>query len=129
MTFLKLQFHLWTSIAPHDTNKLIFRFYGTFKVLQKVGRVAYKLDLPSNAKIHMVVHVSQLKKQVPVLRKVTQDLSLVCTDPTLALLPTTVLKHALVSRASATAAHLRLQWGDLPVHMDMATWEDEADLR
>lgn len=62
MVFLKLQPHVQSSLAPRGNNKIIFRFYGPYRILQRVGSVAYKLDLPPQAKIHPVVHVSQLKK-------------------------------------------------------------------
>ena len=41
--------------------KLLPRYIGPFKILKKIGEVAYQLDLPSVLKIHNVFHVSRLR--------------------------------------------------------------------
>jgi hypothetical protein len=43
--------------------KLLLRFIGLFKILEKRGEVAYQLELlPQLSDVHDVLHVSQLKK-------------------------------------------------------------------
>jgi hypothetical protein len=58
---------------PRSKNKkLTYKYFGPFKILKKVGKVAYRLYLPEEARIHSMFHVSLLKKwvrRVPLLNQ------------------------------------------------------------
>ncbi len=45
-------------------NKLSPKYYGSYKVLQKIGIMAYKLQLPESSRVHSVFHVSCLNKVI-----------------------------------------------------------------
>jgi len=45
-------------------NKLSPKYYGPYKVLQKIGTMTYKLELPASSQVHLVFHVSGLKKVI-----------------------------------------------------------------
>ena len=48
------------------TRKLRARFVGPFRVMERVGKTAYRLDLRGRFKdVHNVFHVSQLCKHIP----------------------------------------------------------------
>ena len=43
-------------------NKLSPNYYDPYKVLQKIGTMAYKLELLASSRVHPIFHVSRLKK-------------------------------------------------------------------
>ena len=61
-----LRFHPYkqTTIKGKCLEKIKPIFYGPYKVIQRVGEVAYQLELPMGRKIHNVFHVSCLKKVI-----------------------------------------------------------------
>jgi hypothetical protein len=60
--YLKLQSYVQQSLMKRSNHKLAYKYYGPYLITQKVGKAAYKLQLPESAQIHPVVHVSQLKR-------------------------------------------------------------------
>jgi len=60
---LRLRPHCQVSARenPHISGKLAKHFYGPFQVMEVIGKVAYRLQLPPDAKIHLVFHCSILK--------------------------------------------------------------------
>lgn len=60
----KLRPYRQQSLSQKALYKLGSRFYGPYKILKRIGEVAYKLELPAEAQIHPVIHVSQLKRKL-----------------------------------------------------------------
>ncbi|GKB31446.1 hypothetical protein Tco_0870847, partial [Tanacetum coccineum] len=56
--YLKLQPHKKVSIRHGQQHKLSSKYYGPFKVAERIGEVAYRLKLPSSSQIHPVFHIS-----------------------------------------------------------------------
>ena len=62
--YLRLHTYKQTTIKGKGSEKLKPRFYGPYKVIRKVGEVAYELELPMGSKVHNVFHVSCLNKVI-----------------------------------------------------------------
>jgi len=122
LVYLKLQPFIQSFVAIRLNHKLSFRFFGPYRILQKVGSVAYKLDLPADAKIHPVVHVSQLKKHISSQVQVSSDLSAIPLDPSTELVPIAVIDSKIVEHGSSLVTKLLIHWSDLPA--TLATWEE-----
>jgi len=69
--FVKLQPYIQSSLSQRANQKLSFKFFGPYRVLARVGTMAYQLELPASSSVHPVFHVSQLKKSVGAHHTVT----------------------------------------------------------
>jgi hypothetical protein len=56
--FLKLQPYVQSSLADRSHQKLTFKFFGPFHIIEHIGSEAYRLELPSSSFVHLVFHVS-----------------------------------------------------------------------
>jgi hypothetical protein len=62
LVFLRLQPYRQSSLKKSGAEKLRPHFYGPYKVIRRVGEVAYDLELPEGNRFHNTFHVSYLKK-------------------------------------------------------------------
>jgi hypothetical protein len=107
LVYIRLQPYIQTSVAARSNHKLSYKYFRPFKILQKVGAVAYKVDLPSDARIHPVLHVSQLKKYVPPSAVVESDISILSSEDDHQ--PIHILESRLISRGSKTIQQLKVR--------------------
>ena len=49
-------------LLNQPSKKFRSRFIGPYKIIEKISSQAFKLDLPSNMKVHPVFHISLLKE-------------------------------------------------------------------
>ena len=122
--FLRLQPYIQSSVVRRASHKLAFKFFGPYSVIERVGLVAYKLDLPAGSRVHPVFHVSQLKQCVG---DGVQVSPLLPPPDALFQVPERVLQQRLRRRGHRTITQVLVQWsGDVAAH---ATWEDLERLR
>lgn len=62
--YIKLRSYRQSTLFIHKYPRLAPRFIGPFQIIERIGPVAYKLDLLANVDIHPVLHVSQLRRAV-----------------------------------------------------------------
>lgn len=101
MVFLKLQPYIQNSVVVRSNQKLAYKYYGPFRVVARVGQVAYRLELPEASKIHPVIHVSQLKNVLGPHIQVQNDLR--NADP-LMQIPFKVLQRRMIRKGASTVS-------------------------
>lgn len=107
-----------------SNNKLAAKYYGPFKVIVAEGKAAYKLQLPRQAKIHNVFHVSQLKTfhgELPHKASITTW----AEDNIESLFPAAILDKRVLKRGTEEHEQLLVQWRGNPIHE--ASWMDVAE--
>ncbi|GAU44853.1 hypothetical protein TSUD_112270 [Trifolium subterraneum] len=123
---VKLQPYRQISLSGAKYHKLAKRYYGPFLILERIGKVAYRLSLAPHSKIHDVFHCSLLKPhEGPPLTNIDQ------------LPPYSINHHPLVTPLAIVGSQDRLikgrveryvlvQWQGLS--LEDTTWENWKDL-
>ncbi|WVZ50877.1 hypothetical protein U9M48_002086 [Paspalum notatum var. saurae] len=120
---------LWCTKRFHTRGKLAPRYIGPFRIKQRVGDLAYELELPEHlSRVHPVFHVSQLCK---CLRLPEDQISLEVVDlqDNLEYLeyPVQILDRAEKGTRRTRIPVCKVLWNN---HTEReATWEKESDLR
>jgi hypothetical protein len=128
--------HVYLKVSPMKgmkrfkvKGKLSPRYIEPFPILEKCGKVTYKLDLaPSLAGVHDIFHVSQLKKclKAPV-DIVLPEVAPLDTDLTYPEHPIKILDQKSHVTRRKTIKFYKIQWSN---HTEgEATWESEDFLR
>ena len=115
MVFLRIS--PWKGVLRFGKRgKLSPRYIGPYRIVERIGEVAYRLELPSDLdRIHDVFHVSMLRKYIP-------DPSHVLTEQ-----PVQILDRREQVLRNKTIPLVKVLWRSHTV--EEATWEHEEQMK
>lgn len=126
MVFLKLLPYRQKTITNRLCLKLAAKYFGAYKVLERIGKVAYKLDLHAETKVHPVFHVSLLKNHIGNAAVQTQ-LPLMDVDGTIMKEPIAILDRRMTKKKGRVIMEVMIQWrNSFP---EDAMWETFQDIQ
>jgi hypothetical protein len=112
----------------HVKGKLAPWYVGPYRICKRIGKLAYKLELPEELTgVHPVFHVSQLRKCLKLLEEQVHTDALDIQD-TLECreYPVQILDRATMETRSTTIPMCKVLWSN---HTEReATWEKESEL-
>jgi hypothetical protein len=113
----------------NQKGKLSPKFIGPYDIVERVGDLAYRLNLPANlGRVHDVFHVSQLKKYIADPSHVL-DPEPVELDPALSYeeQPVKILDHKTRETRNKSVKLVKVLWTNH--QSEEATWEAEDEMR
>ncbi|KAJ1704458.1 hypothetical protein LUZ63_004237 [Rhynchospora breviuscula] len=126
LVLLKLQPFRQVSLRRHSSHKLSLRYYGPYKVPDRIGPVAYRLELPSTSRIHPVFHCSLLKPYKEEATTTIHPLPESIVEHQPVHFPVAVFQKRTVLRNTKEVNQVLVQWSDLS--LEEASWKDEDSL-
>ncbi|WMV41852.1 hypothetical protein MTR67_035237 [Solanum verrucosum] len=109
--------------------KLSPRYVGPYRILKRIDKVAYELELPANlAVVHPVFHISLLKKCVGDPASVVPLETVVVKDShSYEDVPVQILDRQVRRLRNKEVASIKVWWKSQSV--EGATWEAEAAIK
>jgi hypothetical protein len=126
--FLKLS--PWKGVLRFGKRgKLSPRFIGPYQITERIGPVAYRLDLPDElSRIHDVFHVSMLRKYITDPSHVLESQPVQLKENlTYEVKPVEILDRKEQVQRGKAISFVKVLWENQTI--DEATWEDEDQMR
>jgi hypothetical protein len=124
--YLKLRPYRQHSLTQTPYSKLSKRFYGPYKILERIGNVAYKLALPPSSKLHPVFHCSLLKLHQGPLPNTRAELPPAYVDHHPIIEPLAILDSKMDNLTTPPTRFVLVQWKGLAP--EDTSWENWMDL-
>lgn len=124
LVYVKLQPYLQNSVEVKDNSKLSPLYYRPYRILDKVGEVAYRLELLAQSQIHPTFHVSKLRGTVKSGQCVAT--SLPDGENVLKVLEY-ILDRKTAKRENREVTNVLVKWSNSD--LKSATWEFLIDLQ
>ena len=109
--------------------KLSPRYIGPYRIIRRVGQVAYELELPSELEsVHPVFHVSMLRKCIgDPTRVVPTDDVQITEDLSYEEIPVAILDRQIRNLRNKEVASVKVLWRSKNV--EEMTWESEEEMK
>ena len=125
LVYVKLQPYRQQYVVHRFCPKLFAKFFGPYQVLERIGKVAYKLALPAGTRVHPVFHVSQLKQHIG-HAMVQSALPVLDGEDLISKEPVQILERRIRKRGNQAVTQVLVQWSNS--FPEDATWEYLPDL-
>lgn len=126
---VKLCPHCQLSAVGSSYSKLPKCFYGPFKIVEQIGNIAYKLELPEGSRIHPIFHYSILKPfhQSRTVAGPPIALPPITIDNQLVITPLAILDTHWIHSTSKPQLMVLVQ--RIGLSLDDTSWQDLASLK
>ena len=126
LVYLKLQPYRQQITFRRAYQKLACKFFGPFPIEKWVGVVAYKLKLPEGAHLHLVFHVSLLRKKLGDKADTSRELPPIDEEGTIVITPEAILDTHWIPHGARFIEERLVKWKHLSI--DDATWKPTDEL-
>ncbi|XP_072064358.1 uncharacterized protein [Arachis hypogaea] len=122
LVLVKLQPYRQHSVALRKHLKLGLRYFGPFSISKKLSDVAYRVELPPEARIHNFFHILALKRFRGECTFQYFPLPLTTTNVGPVLEPSRILSTCSIMRGDRLVPQCQVQWKQS--NLTETTWED-----